>query len=120
MNLRSCLPVVFLAAVFSLAEADAQSQPQLNAEEYARFEKADANLNKVYGQLLAKLDAEGKAKLKVAQRAWVAFRDAQAEMDADIMRGGSAAALLQAGSLRTNTERRIADLKQLLNSYSDP
>ncbi len=94
--------------------------PQLNEEEYARFEKADADLNKVYTLLLVKLDAEGKTKLRAAQRAWGAFRDAQAELEADLMRGGSAAPLLRASSLSGNTERRIADLKQMLNMLSDP
>jgi uncharacterized protein YecT (DUF1311 family) len=113
------LPLLFLA-VLPLTEANAQSQSQMNLEEYARFEKADANLNKVYALLLAKLDVEGKAKLRAAQRAWVTFRDAQAELEADLMRGGSAAPLLRAGSLRENTERRIADLKRMLETLSDP
>lgn len=99
-------------------EASAQSQSQMNREEYARFEKADANLNKIYAQVLAKLDDEGKAKLRAAQRAWVTFRDAQAELDADLMRGGSAAPLLHSGSMKVNTERRIADLKELLKQMS--
>ena len=92
----------------------------MNQEEYARFEKADANLNKIYAQLLAKLDAEGKTKLRAAQRAWVAFRDAQADLEADLMRGGSAAPLLHSGSMKVNTERRIADLKQMLETLGDP
>ncbi len=40
---------------------------------------ADAELNRVYQQLLSKLagDEDAIKKLRVAQRAWVAFRDAQ-------------------------------------------
>lgn len=103
-----------------MGEGRAQSQSEMNQKEYAIYEKADAALNKIYLQVLSKLDDEGKAKLKVAQRAWVVFRDAQAELDADIMRGGSAAPLLRAGSLTGTTRHRTDELKQLLNQHSDP
>ncbi len=106
--------------LFIMGEGRAQSQSEMNQKEYAIYEKADAALNKIYLQVLSKLDDEGKAKLKVAQRAWVVFRDAQAELDADIMRGGSAAPLLRAGSLTGTTRHRTDELKQLLNQHSDP
>jgi uncharacterized protein YecT (DUF1311 family) len=120
MKIPRFLPLLLLTVAFPFAEAYAQSQSQMNQEEYARFEKADANLNKIYVQLLAKLDAEGKAKLRAAQRAWVIFRDAQADLEADLMRGGSAASLLHSGSMKVNTERRIADLKQMLDTLGAP
>ncbi len=119
MKTPRLLPLLLLS-VLPLKVASAQSQSQMNREEYARFEKADANLNKIYAQVLATLDAEGKAKLRAAQRTWVAFRDAQADLEADLMRGGSAAPLLHSGSMKVNTERRIADLKQMLDKLGDP
>ena len=43
--------------------------------------ETDAELNRVYQRTLAGLkDAEAKSKLREAQRAWVAFRDAEAAM----------------------------------------
>ncbi|MES2921225.1 MAG: lysozyme inhibitor LprI family protein [Verrucomicrobiota bacterium] len=101
------------------AEVRAQSQHEMNQQAYADFEKADAALNKIYAQVLTKLDAEGQGKLKAAQRAWVTFRDAQAELDADLMRGGSAAPLLRAGSLAGSTVRRTQDLKDFLKQIGD-
>jgi uncharacterized protein YecT (DUF1311 family) len=98
----------------AVTDSRAQSQSQMNQEAYADFEKADAALNKIYAQVLTKLDKEGQGKLKAAQRAWVAFRDAQADLDADYMRGGSAAPLLHSGSLAGTTRRRIQDLKDFL------
>ena len=65
-------------------------------------------------RLLAKLDDIGKQKLRAAQRAWVAFRDAQAEFEADDMRDGSAAPLLHSGSRARNTRDRTAALKEHL------
>lgn len=102
-----------------LAKAGAQSQAEMNQQAFDSFEKADAELNKIYSKVLAKLDAEGQAKLKAAQRAWVAFRDAQAELDADFMRGGSAAPLLRAGSLTGTTQHRTQELKDFLKQLSD-
>ena len=93
-----------------LSDLHAQSQQELNQHERAEFDKADAKLNQVYAKVQAKLDKEGKEKLKAAQRAWVAFRDAQADLDADIMRGGSAAPMLHAGSMAQSTSKRTAEL----------
>jgi uncharacterized protein YecT (DUF1311 family) len=43
----------------------------MNARARADFERADADLNKTYQAVLAKLrDAESKQKLKETQRAW--------------------------------------------------
>jgi uncharacterized protein YecT (DUF1311 family) len=62
-----------------VAEIHAQTQAAMNAQARAEFEKADADLNKTYDALLAKLpDAEGREKLKQSQRAWLVFRDAEA------------------------------------------
>jgi uncharacterized protein YecT (DUF1311 family) len=92
----------------------AQSQHEMNQQAYDAFEKADKELNQIYAKVQAKLDKEGKEKLKAAQRAWVAFRDAQAELDADIMRGGSAAPMLSAGSKTQSTRKRVEELKEFL------
>lgn len=57
------------------------TQADLNDCAAAEFRKADAELNRVYQQLLAanKDDQLFVEKLKTAQRAWLAFRDAQLE-----------------------------------------
>ena len=71
-----------------VAQSYAQTQAAMNAQARAEFEKADAELNKTYEALLTKLpDAEGKEKLKQSQRAWVAFRDAEAAFAANQARG---------------------------------
>jgi uncharacterized protein YecT (DUF1311 family) len=59
--------------------ATAQSEMNNCADEDARA--ADAELNHVYQDLLSKtkVDANATTKLRHAQRAWVAFRDAQLE-----------------------------------------
>jgi lysozyme inhibitor LprI len=62
---------------------------EMNRQAAKDFEKADTDLNSTYAALMAKLpDAESKLKLKESQRAWIAFRDAEAAFAADQFRGG--------------------------------
>lgn len=82
------------ALLFSLfilaAEIRAQSQAAMNAQARGEFLQADAELNKTHKALLTKLpDAGSKEKLEESQRAWLAFRDAEAAFAPDQTRGGS-------------------------------
>jgi uncharacterized protein YecT (DUF1311 family) len=120
--MKTFLPTLLVLAsalLLPLSSAHAQTQAQMNQEAAADFKKADAELNKVYPQVVAKLDAEGKEKLKAAQRAWVAFRDAQAELDADMARGGTMAPLLRATSMTQTTEDRVKQLKAFLKELNE-
>ncbi len=94
----------------------AQSQAAYNAAACAALKKADAELNAVYTAVLKK-NADDKNfidKLKVAQRAWVAFRDA--EMAAryparDKGEYGSAFDLCWCNGLAELTRQRTEQLK---------
>ena len=59
----------------------AQTQAQMNDEACREYKKADAELNKMYQQILRenKTDALFVRKLRTAQRAWVTYRDALVE-----------------------------------------
>jgi len=97
---------------FPTSHANAQSQAEMNRQAAKDFEKADADLNSTYAALMAKLpDAESKRKLKESQRAWIAFRDAEAAFAADQVRAGSAAPVLRWTSMTQTTEQRITQLK---------
>jgi len=108
-------------AAFSLlvlaTSAFAQTQQEMNREAAADFAKADTALNKLYTKVLATLDDEGKKKLKAAQRAWVVFRDAEADLQADSgARGGSMAPMIYDGTRATLTNERIKALKEVLEN----
>ena len=92
-----------------VAQTCAQTQAAMNAQARAEFQQADAELNKTYKALLAKLpDAENKEKLKQSQRAWLAFRDAEAEFEG---RGGTMAPTLRYATKTELTQQRIKQLK---------
>ena len=95
-----------------VAQIHAQTQAAMNAQAGAEFARVDAELNSTYAALMAKLpDAESKRKLKESQRAWIAFRDAEAAFAADQLRGGSAAPVLRWTSMTQTTEQRVKQLK---------
>jgi uncharacterized protein YecT (DUF1311 family) len=97
---------------FPTSHANAQTQAEMNRQAAKDFKKADAELNSTYAALMGKLpDADSKRKLKESQRAWIAFRDAEAAFAADQFRGGSAAPVLRWTSMTETTEQRIKQLK---------
>jgi uncharacterized protein YecT (DUF1311 family) len=107
---------VVTAVLFSLlipvAHIHAQTQAAMNAEARADFKKIDVELNKTYEALLKKLpDAESKQKLKQSQRAWLAFRDAEA---AFVAGDGTMAPTLRYATMTELTEQRIKQLKSHL------
>jgi uncharacterized protein YecT (DUF1311 family) len=51
------------------------------------FERVDADLNAVYARCLSMLAPEAKAALREAQRAWVAYRDANRPFGAQFIAG---------------------------------
>jgi Lysozyme inhibitor LprI len=55
-------------------------------------------------------DAETKEKLKQSQRAWLAFRDAEAAFSADQARGGSMVPTLRYETMTELTQQRIKQL----------
>lgn len=109
------MKLVLTIIVFAVSSTlHAQSQSEMNAQAARDAARADRELNKVYKEVLAPLDDEGAKLLKASQRAWIAFRDAEAESAADEARGGSMAPLLYSGTVARLTEQRTQMLKQRL------
>lgn len=93
----------------------AQSQQEMNAEAAAEFAKADKELNEVYAKVIGVLDDQAKEMLKRSQRAWVAFRDAEAAFQADAeARGGSMWPLVHEGVRGKLTRERVKALREYL------
>jgi uncharacterized protein YecT (DUF1311 family) len=103
----------------------ATTQMEMNTcagDEAARVED---RLNDVYQKLLAQASnqVEALAKIKAAERAWVAYRDAYMEAmypakDKQVEYGSIY--LMEASLLRARlTERHTTELKELLQQYSE-
>ena len=98
-------------------DAPGLSQAELNECYCNAYKKADAELNVLYRQITARLkDDKATTKLLVeAQRAWVAFRDAECDFSASGVSGGSAHGMILAICLDKLTLKRIDDFKNYLN-----
>jgi uncharacterized protein YecT (DUF1311 family) len=85
------------------------------------YEGLDAQLNQVYAQAMKSLNTSQQAKLKLAQRAWLSFRDASftfvIEMNKD---SGSYGNIVISDYKAKFVEKRIKELNYLLASPADP
>ncbi len=128
------LPIVFLlVSLPSLAQDSAQyracndkakTQMEMNACASQEAARSDAELNEVYRKLLSQAASqqEAVAKIKAAERAWVAYRDAY--MDAmypakDKQAEYGSIYPMEADLLRAKlTQQQVVALKELLQQYS--
>jgi uncharacterized protein YecT (DUF1311 family) len=76
------------------------------------YKQADTELNKVYQQLLSSRSADGQKKLRAAQRAWIVFRDAEAEFVRQDWVGGSGQAAAVNSALAVLTRDRVRQLRE--------
>ncbi|MFU2209239.1 lysozyme inhibitor LprI family protein [Solidesulfovibrio sp. C21] len=110
--------VAFLFAVlaFSATGVRAQTQMEMNATDCDAAKKADAALNAAYAAILQKNkdDPVFIRKLKIAQRSWITFRDAElaARYPAEdkAMAYGSMYNLCYCNALAELTRKRTAEL----------
>lgn len=109
LRLLPCFLLLLLPA------ARGQSQAEMNTAAAESFKKADKELNEVYAKVLGVMDDEAKERLKKSQRAWIAFRDAEAAFRADAAaRGGSMWPLIHEGTRGKLTGERVRRLREYL------
>src|SRR5262249_28339619 len=96
---------------------NARSTAAMRECEVARLKRAEEGMEAAYRKLLAKLDARGQAKLRAAQDAWLRFRSAEAEYQADEARDGTLAPLIAASVQADLTEARRKELERALGQH---
>jgi uncharacterized protein YecT (DUF1311 family) len=92
---------------------NAATTAAMRACEDARYKAADQQLNAVYNRLIRELDKRQQEKLRLAQRAWIQFRDANADFVAARAEGGTLAPLLKITALADMTEVRAQELMRV-------
>jgi uncharacterized protein YecT (DUF1311 family) len=93
------------------------SQAEASECAYHEYQAADADLNKVYARLALKLDADGKALLKVSELAWIKYRDSNCAFESSFYKGGTMRPMIESFCLARVTKARTAELKQQLELY---
>lgn len=89
-----------------------QTTGELKQDAARAYAVSDKAMNEAYTQLMAVLNEEGKTRLKTAQRAWIAYRDAQASFDCHHLAGGTMEGLEQTGALNMLTQERTKRLRE--------
>jgi len=86
-----------------------------------KYKQADDELNKVYRELMLKLDDEGhKASLKTAQVAWLKYRDTNCDFESYLNRGGSIYSVVVGDCMTSMTISRTEELKEQIKGLDAP
>jgi uncharacterized protein YecT (DUF1311 family) len=110
-----CTMLPALPSAFAGECAD-QTQAGLNACADAAYQKADAALNRAYKEILRRLshDAATTKLLVTAQKAWIAYRDAECAFSSSANSGGSIYPMAVSICLEAVAKERTKQLDALL------
>jgi uncharacterized protein YecT (DUF1311 family) len=97
---------------------EAHTQLDMNVCADAQYRKADAELNRVYQQVV-RASGGADAKLKAAQLAWLKFRDAECDYESSQYEGGSMKPMIYSFCLRDVTAARTKQLRDALKELQD-
>lgn len=90
------------------------TQHELNQCAARVRDKADAELNKVYRELMKDAGTTERAKLRAAQLAWIKFRDTQCDYESFGNKGGSIYPMVSSFCLARVTNARVKQLQEIL------
>jgi uncharacterized protein YecT (DUF1311 family) len=108
---------VVCAAILAMAggAAFAQTQLEMNEKAGAELRQAEARMDVVYRDVLAKISDAGKEALQASQETWLNFRNQECAFETMGTAGGSIHPLVVAECRRRLTGQRIKDLEAQLN-----
>jgi uncharacterized protein YecT (DUF1311 family) len=115
----SVLVLVFSVSAFSNPCTRATTNAELNQCETWNLLKADDQLNANYQKLLKSLNQESAQQLKTAQRAWMAYRDANCLYYAVELNATGGSILRELSCKVQMTKQRARELKENLQERSD-
>jgi uncharacterized protein YecT (DUF1311 family) len=118
MRLILLMSIVWALPAVAVADdcENATVQRVMNECADLAFRRADGELNALFKEMRRQLkgDAGAEKPLIAAERAWIAFRDAECAFSASNSKGGSIYPMVYSGCLEKLTRTRIADLKGFL------
>jgi uncharacterized protein YecT (DUF1311 family) len=114
--LLALTPLLFTTAAYAADCDNATDQATMNQCAAQQHKTADKELNALYQQITHRLKSNPDSqKLMVgAQRAWIAFRDAECKFSASGVEGGSVYPLIYSTCITELTKARIETFKNYL------
>jgi uncharacterized protein YecT (DUF1311 family) len=94
---------------------NAKTQPELSACAGKDAQAADAELNRVYGQLIAKYDEPNRNALVLSERAWIIYRDTECNYETALSLGGTIHPMMVALCMTAKAKARTKELSDQLN-----
>lgn len=89
------------------SELNSYQQNEMSQPTSRNYQTVDRKLNQVYQNTIGTLPASRQSQLKIAQRAWIVFRDANSKFESSLSNGDSQLSLIRI------TEQRTKDLVNL-------
>jgi len=119
MNPRLLLaltPLLFTSMAVAVDCENASDQATMNQCAAQQNAAADKELNALYQQITSRFkgNPDNKKLLVGAQRAWVAFRDAECKFSASGVEGGSVYPLIYSNCVTELTKARVQTFKNYL------
>ena len=118
-NTKALTLILATAAAFALA-GSSKAQTDLNILASRNEDKADAAMNIAYRKLMAVLTPPQQTQLVRTQRAWLAFRDADAALLSSASEGISIHPMVRARHLQEITEQRTRELRKSYGQFTIP
>lgn len=85
-----------------------------------KYKQADDELNRVYRQLMSKLDDEGhRTSLKTAQQAWLKYRDNNCDFESYLNRGGTIYSVVVTDCMTSMTTSRTKEMNEQIKQLED-
>ncbi|EJM63002.1 lysozyme inhibitor LprI family protein [Pseudomonas sp. GM48] len=114
--LLALLPLLFTSMAFAVDCDNASDQATMNQCAAQQNTAADKELNALYQQITSRLKSnpDSKKQLVSAQRAWVAFRDAECKFSASGVTAGSVYPLIYSNCTTELTKARTQTFKNYL------
>lgn len=97
-----------------IAPTAPKTQAAMNKLAFDEFNQAEAEMNKIYEQVLNILSIGRKGQLEEAQNQWVEFREKQVDFLANNFQGVSIFPLIYYSEMNSLTNQRINELKKIL------
>jgi uncharacterized protein YecT (DUF1311 family) len=108
--------LILTVSILSISFLYGQTQGEMNQDAYKEYQKSEKEINLVYQKILKeyKADTALTNNIKIAQRLWIKFRDAEVKVmfpDREAGYYGSIHPMCLSGYMKELTDERIKKLK---------